>query len=430
MASLARDASEEAASSSLFLTDEDHHSSERAARRRRIDVDRLALPRPGLRPSRYPGDGFDYRRPVTSRTTSAAAPVIDLTNDDSQGNVVNPESATAAAQTMNTPRGPRFGRAIIDIAGEEEHESLRSHSRARDEFPRSTHARPQYSYLRRPARPPSPPIEQDDVEIVGERPRSRQQTQSRQPTPAFGGPRSITPYPTGFEPIDLTNDDDVVHLNTRPRDGVNATRPGVTAGLGTRSVVDRTATTMGQIAEILRDERANIGGRLLQRIGVHGGFGGQMEARPQNFTFGGHNHQHNPHRPFDRHNLHGMGVGPPRPVEAPRMDYGAVGWEMDPTPVHRPPTPQYNPPPEPERGFTRGPKEDEVVVCPNCGDELAIVGSEEKQKIWVVKTCGHVSHHSFGLLPDLHCIKSTDRAMTGVLRRMRTKSYRHHQQKG
>jgi ribosomal protein L37AE/L43A len=31
------------------------------------------------------------------------------------------------------------------------------------------------------------------------------------------------------------------------------------------------------------------------------------------------------------------------------------------------------------------------VVCPNCGDELAVGKDEMKQQIWVVKSCGHVS---------------------------------------
>ena len=51
--------------------------------------------------------------------------------------------------------------------------------------------------------------------------------------------------------------------------------------------------------------------------------------------------------------------------------------------------PEYKPPsPAPER-FTRNVGEHDVVVCPNCGDELG-TGDEYKQQIWVVKQCGHV----------------------------------------
>jgi len=65
-----------------------------------------------------------------------------------------------------------------------------------------------------------------------------------------------------------------------------------------------------------------------------------------------------------------------------------------------PPTPKYEPPPPAEKGFTRSPEEDEEVVCPNCGDELAVGKDETKQQIWVVKSCGHVSaclYANFGL---------------------------------
>ena len=71
------------------------------------------------------------------------------------------------------------------------------------------------------------------------------------------------------------------------------------------------------------------------------------------------------------------------------MDYDMTGFDMG-LGGNRPPTPKYSPPPEPEKGFTRSPEEDEVVVCPNCGDELAMGDTDAKQKIWVVKTCGHV----------------------------------------
>jgi pre-mRNA-processing factor 19 len=73
------------------------------------------------------------------------------------------------------------------------------------------------------------------------------------------------------------------------------------------------------------------------------------------------------------------------------MDYDMTGFDLGLPGGNRPPTPKYSPPPEPEEGFTRGPGEDEVVVCPNCGDELAVGEGEVKQEIWVVKGCGHVS---------------------------------------
>lgn len=74
------------------------------------------------------------------------------------------------------------------------------------------------------------------------------------------------------------------------------------------------------------------------------------------------------------------------------MDYGMAAFDMGyGGGGNRPPTPKYSPPPEPATGFTRNPGEDDVVVCPNCGDELAVGDEEAKQEIWVNKACGHVS---------------------------------------
>lgn len=53
--------------------------------------------------------------------------------------------------------------------------------------------------------------------------------------------------------------------------------------------------------------------------------------------------------------------------------------------------PAYEPPTQVPEGFTRSPKEDEVLVCPNCGDELCEGSTKQKRQIWVVKKCGHVS---------------------------------------
>lgn len=51
----------------------------------------------------------------------------------------------------------------------------------------------------------------------------------------------------------------------------------------------------------------------------------------------------------------------------------------------------YKAPPAAPEGFTRTFKEEDVVLCPMCGDELAIGKSDVKQQVWVVKQCGHVS---------------------------------------
>lgn len=51
----------------------------------------------------------------------------------------------------------------------------------------------------------------------------------------------------------------------------------------------------------------------------------------------------------------------------------------------------YKGPPAPKEGFIRTFAEDDVVLCPMCGDELATGKGDTKQQVWVVKQCGHVS---------------------------------------
>jgi hypothetical protein len=55
--------------------------------------------------------------------------------------------------------------------------------------------------------------------------------------------------------------------------------------------------------------------------------------------------------------------------------------------------PKFDPPPAPRAGFTRAPRPADLLVCPNCDDELSVGDSERKRAVWVVKSCGHVSRH-------------------------------------
>ena len=442
-------------------TPDDHYDNEHTPRRRRFHEH-------SQRRIHYPGDGLDFRRPVMSASAAGregsvnegvgAAPVIDLTDEDGTEESQESErhatssagadvaaATTAAAGSSRAQRLPRYGRDIIDIpsSGEEEEEQDLSHLPGAQYLAlppmRTTRPhRPQFSSLRRPARPPSPPADMDDIEFLSARPVSRPRTMSRQTTPATAaaaparGPRSVTPYPTNIhQPIDLTgdNDDDVMVTNIRQREGVNRDPPaqagaGAAAGAGTRSYGH-----LGHIANLLREEGANLGGRLVQRLGF-GPFDGELRAQQQAFDHFNHNHdnvdfqrqrqtlalaqarqrqrlhQHHTHHHGAANDLRvrdmdagmhvqigGGGGGPERAAGGEMqimMDYDMTGFDMG-LGGNRPPTPKYSPPPEPQSGFTRSPEEDEVVVCPNCGDELAMGDSDEKQEVWVVKACGHVS---------------------------------------
>lgn len=101
---------------------------------------------------------------------------------------------------------------------------------------------------------------------------------------------------------------------------------------------------------------------------------------------------------------------------------GSVRFGAFPLHEHVRPEPrkaEHVPPPPVSEGFTRSPKEDDVIVCPACDEEL-VVGPEEpaagtptatgkqaakakarsrkdreEHPFWVVRECGHVSNFPF-----------------------------------
>jgi len=104
---------------------------------------------------------------------------------------------------------------------------------------------------------------------------------------------------------------------------------------------------------------------------------------------------------------HGRGAN----FTTPQLNYQTPAWDMGyrssntdfPTFQSPPSTtlapPQIVPPDPPAEGFTRNPAAGQVVVCPACGDELTQGATEDKQQVWVVKACGHVSYAVI-----FHCI--------------------------
>ncbi|KAK3068880.1 hypothetical protein LTR53_013221 [Teratosphaeriaceae sp. CCFEE 6253] len=391
--------SDPAAPSSNTYPHDDHYDNEHTARR-----SRLALPpMRSIAPVRYHGDGLDYRRPVVSSVTSAAAPVIDLTTDSDtlheERRDTGAEAAPAMAGSSRAGRLPRFGGRsdIIDLAddvargtrAEERQQSFRSwpgQAAARREGADGLPLpRPQFSQLRRPSRHHQPTYAagmDDDLEIISE------VTLSRPPTPSVPAPRSVTPFvgERSHAPIvDLTEDDDLILVSARHREGgggINAAAPG-TAGLGTQSAAP---FGIGRIASMLPH-----GSRLL-------GFLNRRNGEPHENRF---SHSVSPDRllgdPHDRHaprplrrraSPHAAFRAPNMNMMPGMMDYNGTGFDLGYAGAVRPASPYNAPAPLPE-GFTRNPKDDEVVVCPNCGDELAVSEDEVKQQVWVVKACGH-----------------------------------------
>ncbi|KAI5367824.1 Putative E3 ubiquitin-protein ligase complex, subunit SLX5/Rfp1 [Septoria linicola] len=368
----------------LFVAQDDHYDNEHASRRPR-GASRLALPPP---PLHFPGDGLDYRRPVMSRDGSgsnssstrrpgAAAGVIDLTEEEDShengGHMTSASEHTGTAGASRAQRGPRFGRNIIDLESEAEdeaHTRTNSHAPAlpatRPNWltlfptrqPSTTNPHPRFSGLRRPDRiSPARRAEMDDSA-------GRRSRHNRLNGESTRGHRSVTPYPNGAtEPIDLTGeDDDVVFLEMRA--GVNAARPETTAGSGTRSMLDR----VNDLREMAGD------GRLFGRLwGL--GAASNTNARDEGIAMGGPRGQIRFAAPMPGFMPVTMGY------DAPAFDLGLGGNDSAEK--------SYDPPPAASEGFTRSPGEDEIVVCPNCGDELAVSENEKKAEVWIIKKCGH-----------------------------------------
>ncbi|KAL8785524.1 MAG: hypothetical protein Q9213_003350 [Squamulea squamosa] len=74
------------------------------------------------------------------------------------------------------------------------------------------------------------------------------------------------------------------------------------------------------------------------------------------------------------------------------LDFVSQGFHMGDVSTRQPQPalPTYDAPDPARQGFTRSPKEDDVLLCPNCEDELGTGKDDSKRQVWVVKACGHV----------------------------------------
>jgi hypothetical protein len=326
--------------------------------------------------------------------------IIDLEDSEEEGPQHQPAQRPAQGQHMNRNQPMPFREDLFMPQMEMEDaddDSL---------FMPLAQTRPTTAGLRRPGFPrrPTPAMDLDDVEIVSSRPLSR--NPSRRATPAIfmpGQGAAQSPANDASLPIDLTadDDDDVIHTNTRPIPSINGDRPAMAgSGIGTRDRPPAGDFGIGRLVQRFRGPNhlaANFLNRYananngnddrfaMQRMARHRAdtaraYREEAEERlhmAQQQQLGG-NHAR-------RHRAAVMTA-----VPGINMDYNLVGFDLGGG-FAEPPAPKYEPPPPAEKGFTRSPEEDEEVVCPNCGDELAIGKDETKQQIWVVKTCGHVS---------------------------------------
>nr|POE74318.1 putative very-long-chain (3r)-3-hydroxyacyl-coa dehydratase [Quercus suber] len=345
----------------------------------------------------YPGDGLDFRRPTMSidEAHTQRSQVVDLTVDEdynARSGVHDVIESSANRPLASRRQGlPRFGRNIIDVE-EEPTDDVAMRAVGHDDlswlgsFPSS--------------RQPTPALVGDDVVITDSRPLDRgARPRGMQARRHVAAPRSLSPQLANFDDlIDLTDDnDEVIFTESRQRDvpenhGVNAQRPDMTAGHGTRTM----SANAARIADIIREQP-----RLLHRMEA---MGIELSRLLPNAVRPPSNLHHRV-TPFDHSGEYGHYInrgGRPRQhrrMDMPAMmDYESIGFDLGAEGGGGvlPPTPRYSPPPKAPQGFTGNPKEDEAVVCPNCGDELIVGGKrsgnpddEVKQQVWVVKKCGH-----------------------------------------
>jgi hypothetical protein len=82
----------------------------------------------------------------------------------------------------------------------------------------------------------------------------------------------------------------------------------------------------------------------------------------------------------------------------PDMDYATAAFDLgfgDPFDRQSSTSPNgYQAPAKAADGFTRSPEENDVLICPKCGDELCEGDSDIKKQVWAVRACGHVSWQS------------------------------------
>ncbi|KAK5047150.1 hypothetical protein LTR84_007093 [Exophiala bonariae] len=312
-----------------------------------------ASPTPSPASTRFPGDGFDYRRPIMSQDQPRSHPTmnptrtaIDLTIDsDSSTESDTPipaprhsQSRPRRRQTSHASRSERGSRAshMTTQVPEETHEVID----LSDDSDFHIQEFDEPAAERRTRRPtPFEPASSPEVEIVHERPapvanrRVNSERPERHERPRLP-PIATPPLPTG-QPGPFGYFPDIIRRSTQL----------ILGNLG--NTLQNTRDTVRQIHDEVRRRPGNY-------MDNPGDLIINFDYRQAGFQLGG----------FDMQE---------RTSETPQV-------------VQEP----YKAPPAAKEGFIRTFTEESVVLCPMCGDELATGDNETKQQVWVVKGCGHV----------------------------------------
>ncbi|KAJ9660718.1 hypothetical protein H2201_006797 [Coniosporium apollinis] len=276
---------------------------------------------------RYAGDGLDYRRPMSTTSAQSEPQVIDLTSEDD-----TPEPPDDTSEQISPPP-----------------QHMRPASRA-PRFGRNIIdlSSDPPSPPPQPTEPPLPPEPfSPEIEFVSARRLSAPQRRPDDPQ----------------RPIDLDLiDNDFEIISERPAtpgNGANGPPPADSgfplrvAGLGGVAAYRR---ELAQRTQALHVQLRGAEARLRWAI---------EEVNNRERQFGG------------------------AAFVAPQLDFMGVGFDMG-LERERSASPIIVTPPPPAEGFTRSPVEGDVLVCPNCGDELALGREALKRQVWIIRACGHV----------------------------------------
>lgn len=310
-------------------------------------------------PRRFPGDGLDYRRPVGLARAQDAASVdltrdeenmedvaIDLSRDEDIIDLTADDSGYGAGQDGNSePQGDN---------GEGQQHLNRSRP-ANSVAPRLPRGMDIIIDLDngdeewRIATPQAPEPGSPEIEFIS----SRRLDPPRFPTPVW-------------DPNTLDGDDvEFLRENALPQEEARRRR--------------------NQDIDTVMDLLGTMNGRFTHLRAQVDRFNAQVNRTADRFRRG----PVPPPRGTPRAHTH-VRVGA---FVAPTLDFNMLGFDMG-MPGGRaaepPPPPTYRAPSEAPDGFTRSPKEKDVLVCPNCSGELCVGEDEVKRQVWIVKGCGHV----------------------------------------
>ena len=294
--------------------------------------------------------------------------------------------------------GPGSRHAIIDLTGDEPEPAPVSSARGapNNVGPTSTRA----------SRPPN--FERDiiDVDALPDQPDQRA-AQLRPPVPDLQvvGARPVSPSSRwgpahGGRSLGQDGLGGAMTFFRHPLAGSFASGSGRAGGGGhphNHAATSSAAHSATSAQRRLLGDPVQFGSRLLERIqedGLRRGGGvAEREAfrrRREILAAEGRRRQHfvDPDGPTVAGGFSGVVItdGPfPASFDMPNLSYETVAFRPHGTSAERPPTP-----PPARNGFTRSPNEEQVIVCPNCDDELGVGETDEKRSVWFVRGCGHV----------------------------------------